>query len=119
MKRKETTQETRKRLKETFCPNESTLNANAQEALNELWKHFFPDSYIESCKGDTQINFIIVEEIEKKFPRKIDNRQEKKKMEKRLAELEKEVEVLAKENAQLRLDVHCLNDDFKNRHGIS
>jgi hypothetical protein len=118
MKRNETTEEIRKRLKETFCPGENIPTANSQEALNELWEHFFSGRYIGDCMGGAQANFIIVEEIEKKFPRKIDNKQEKKKLEKRVAELEKEVEGLLKENAQLRIDVSFLNDDFKSRHGI-
>jgi hypothetical protein len=118
MKRNETREELRKRLKETFCPGKDIPTANAQEALNELWEHFFPGRYVGDCMSGPQANFIMVEEIENKFPRKIDNKQEKKKLEKRVAELEKEVEGLIKENVQLRIDVSFLNDDFKSRHGI-
>jgi predicted RNase H-like nuclease (RuvC/YqgF family) len=118
MKRNETKEETRERLKETFCPGESIPTANAQEALNELWEHFFPNGYVGDCMGGAQANFVIVEEIERKFPKQINKKQEKKKLEKRIENLEKEVERLTKENIQLQIDMNFLNDDFKSRHGI-
>lgn len=44
---------------------------DAQVAMNELWRYFFGDEYVSTCSiSNTQVNTIIVEEIERLCHRK-------------------------------------------------